>query len=662
MESRWSEVEAARFRGDLGQRVYSSRLLGSEPSLVLHGGGNTSVKLRQHSLFGPEESVLYVKASGFNLATIESEGFVALRMEQLLALSRLERLSDVEMAKGLRAAAIDPDAPAPSVEAILHAVLPYRYVDHAHPDVVLALTNTPSCEKHVREAYGELVVVVPYAMPGFELARLCTQLVPAQMTDMTVGLVLLNHGIFSFGESARESYERMIALVTRAEDYLSAHGVRDVRDVPTAGRPDADGQLGLELARLRSRISAVAGHPVVLHRDSDPLSLSFARRSDVATLSQRGPATPDHALFTKPLPLLGRDVDAYAASYREYFDAHTRGRENGQTPDMLDPAPRVVLDPELGLCTIGRNAQEAEAAAEIYRHTIEVILRADALERWEPLSLEEVFSVEYWPLEQAKLQRWEPRAEFAGEVAVVTGAASGIGSACVKALLERGASVCGLDTNSGVLKAFATPSFLGLTCDVRRQKDVTFALESCAGQFGGIDMLVLSAGIFPPSRRIDTLDLSEWRRVFAVNADADLLVMALTQPFLELAPKGGRVVVIASKNVAAPGPGAAAYSASKAALTQLARVAALEWGYAGIRVNVIHPDAVFDTGIWNEEVIRTRAAQYGITPEQYRTRNILRVEVTSRDVAQLAASMCGAAFAKTTGAQVPVDGGNERVI
>ncbi len=244
----------------------------------------------------------------------------------------------------------------------------------------------------------------------------------------------------------------------------------------------------------------------------------------------------------------------------------------------------------------------------------------------------------------------------------MTGAASGIGAACARVFLDRGAAVCGLDVNPAVADAFATRAYLGLACDVTREEEIVAAFESCARRFGGVDMLVLSAGIFPASTRVDALDLSEWRRVFAVNADADLLLLRAAYPFLELAPNGGRVVVVASKNVPAPGPGAAAYSASKAALTQLARVAALEWGAAGIRVNIVHPNAVFDTGVWNDEVIAARAAQYGLTPEEYRSRNVLGVEVSSHDVAELAVAMCGAAFAKTTGAQVPVDGGNERVI
>jgi len=359
--------------------------------------------------------------------------------------------------------------------------------------------------------------------------------------------------------------------------------------------------------------------------------------------------------------MLGRDVDAYAAAYRRYFQEHARGRGAGSSIEMLDPAPRVVLDPELGLCTAGRTIAEAKIAADLYRHTIDLILNATAIESYQALPAAEIFEVEYWGAEQAKLSTAR-RDEFSGQAVLVTGAASGIGAACVQRYLARGACVVGLDISDRVLEVADTPAYIGVICDVTDPESLAAAVERCALAFGGIDMLVLSAGIFPPSRRIEDLMLNDWRRTFAVNTDADLLLMRLAFPYLAMAPHGGRVVVIASKNVPAPGPGAASYSASKAALTQLARVAALEWGEAGIRVNVLHPNAVFDTGIWTDEVISARAASYGLTPTEYRTNNVLRVEVTSRDVAELACAMCGPLFAKTTGAQVPVDGGNERVI
>jgi NAD(P)-dependent dehydrogenase (short-subunit alcohol dehydrogenase family) len=322
----------------------------------------------------------------------------------------------------------------------------------------------------------------------------------------------------------------------------------------------------------------------------------------------------------------------------------------------------VILDPELGVCAAGRSAREAAAVFDIYAHTMDVIERAELLGGWRALPARDLFEVEYWDLEQAKLRAGGKPPPLAGEAAVVTGAASGIGKACVESLLARGAAVVGLDVAPAVETLHARPDFLGLACDVTGAEGVARALEAGVRAFGGLDMLILNAGIFPGGRRIESLPDEEWHRVLSVNLDANLSLLREAHPLLRAAPAGGRVVAIGSRNVPAPGPGAAAYSASKAALTQLARVAALEWGADRIRVNVLHPDAVFDTGIWTPEVLEQRARHYGMTVEQYRTKNVLGTEVRSRDVAELAAELCGPLFARTTGAQIPIDGGNDRVI
>jgi rhamnose utilization protein RhaD (predicted bifunctional aldolase and dehydrogenase)/NAD(P)-dependent dehydrogenase (short-subunit alcohol dehydrogenase family) len=639
-------------------RVYTSRLLGKDSTLVLHGGGNTSVKVRERNAVGEEEDILYVKGSGWDLETIESAGFAPVRMAHLVKLARLEALSDPRMVNELATQVTRAGAPAPSVEAILHAILPHKYVDHTHAGALLAITNTPDGERRAREIYGKDTVIVPYVMPGFDLARHCARRFAAEAHAGTIGMVLMNHGIFSFGATARESYERMIALVTRAEVYLARSGAWELP------RPAADGApptLRTELAQLRREISSSAGIPVILAAHSDAKYLAFARRSDAAQLAQQGPATPDHAIRTKRVPMLGRDVAAYAAAYREYFKRHAASAKEPKT--ALDPAPRVVLDPAFGLGCVGRSAKDARIVRDIYDHTIDVILRATALGGYRALPERDIFDVEYWDLEQAKLRKAGAPPIFAGEVALVTGAASGIGKACAEALLKRGAAVIGIDINPDVMQLMsARPDYLGMRCDVTSEHEVAAALETGARAFGGLDMLVLNAGVFPGGRKIDALDAAEWRRVMGVNLDANLALMRECHPLLKLAPNGGRVVVIGSKNVPAPGPGAAAYSASKAALTQLARVAALEWGSDHIRVNTLHPNAVFDTGAWTNEVLAARAAHYGISVEAYRKGNVLGTEVKSRDVAELAAEMCGPLFAKTTGAQVPVDGGNDRVI
>jgi len=653
----WNRAEAAGFPGDLGQRVYASRLLGRDPSLVLHGGGNTSVKTEERSIFGEEERILRVKGSGSDLATIGAAGFAPCRLGHLVRLATLGSLTDLRMAAELRACMTDPSAPTASVEAILHAVLPARFVDHTHADALISVTNSPNGEERVREIYGNRVVVIPYVMPGFKLARLFAELFPKAATPRTIGVVLMNHGMISFGETAEESYGRMIELVTLSEEYLANHGAWVV------GRPDEAaprGPMQVELAAFRRDLSKEMGAPAIVSTHSDPACLGFARRRDVGVLSQEAPATPDHVIRTKRVPMLGRDLAAYRAAYEAYFNAWV-GRADPR-PAMLDPAPRVVLDAAWGMGAVGRSAREAAVVADLYRHTIDIILRAHALGGWKGLAPEHLFDVEYWDLEQAKLRRAGPAPEFLGEVALVTGAASGIGRACVDSLLRRGAAVVGLDLNPAITGMINRPDYLGIACDLTQEGQVSNALEAAVRAFGGIDMLILCAGIFPGGRKIAELGTDLWRSVMAVNLDASFVMLRECHPLLKLAPRGGRVAVIGSKNVPAPGPGAAAYSASKAAVNQLMRVAALEWGADRIRINALHPNMVFDTALWTPEILESRASHYGLSVEAYKTRNLLMVEVHSRDVAELAAELCGELFAKTTGAQLPVDGGNERVV
>jgi rhamnose utilization protein RhaD (predicted bifunctional aldolase and dehydrogenase)/NAD(P)-dependent dehydrogenase (short-subunit alcohol dehydrogenase family) len=657
MDSLWNDADAAHFEGPLGQRVYTSRLLGQDHALVLHGGGNTSVKVRERDLFGDEQDILYVKGSGWDLETIEPAGFAPVRLGRALRLARLERLTDAQMVQELRAAMTNPSAPTPSVETLLHASLPYRFVDHTHADALLAITNTVDGEQRVRDIYGDTVVVIEYVMPGFDLARVVAREFPAHPGPSTIGMVLLKHGFFSFGDSARLAYERMVELVSRAERYLATRNAWQItwptpRPAPAASRA--------EVAALRKTVSHAAGFPLILAAHTDAKSMAFVQRDDLAQISQQGPATPDHVIRTKRTPQLGHDVDAFVAGYTGYFQE--QAARSSQRLQMLDPAPRVILDPELGVATLGRTAQDASIAFDVYEHTIDTIARATSLGGYQALPAADIFDVEYWDLEQAKLRRGGSPPAYAGEIVLVTGAASGIGKAAVESFLKRGAAVVGLDINAGVRDMHARADYLGVPCDVTEPANIEAALDQAVRTFGGLDMLVLNAGIFGPTRRIEALELAEWRTVMGVNLDANVVLLTTAHPLLKCAPRGGRRVVIGSKNVPAPGPGAAAYSASKAALNQLARVAALEWGADGIRVNIIHPNAVFDTGIWTEEVLANRARSYGLTVEQYKKNNVLGVEVTSRDVAELAAEMCGPLFAKTTGAQVPIDGGNDRVI
>ena len=656
MKSLWKDAEAAKFSGPLGLRVYTSRLLGRDKSLVLHGGGNTSVKITENNLFGEKEEILYVKGSGWDLETIEPAGFAPVKLDYVRRLASLPALSDPQMVNELATHVLRAGAPAPSVETILHAILPHRYVDHTHADAVLSISNSPDGEKRIRDIYGDKVVVIPYIMAGFDLAAYCAREFPKQKTKNTVGMMLLSHGVFSFSGDAKESYERMIELVSMAEKYLAAQKAWNI-GAPSAA---ASAFKREDAAKLRNDVSRAAGFPLLCRCNDSPLFLGFARHPDVARISQGGPATPDHVIRTKPVPMLGRNVAEFTSSYRNYFEKNEKTAKERKT--MLDPAPRMALDRDLGLAAFGRTAKDVGIVEDLYEHTVEVILRAEALGGWKALEDRHTFDIEYWDLEQAKLKKAGNPSAFAGEVAIVTGAASGIGKACAEALLKRGAAVVGLDLNPAIETLWQRPDFLGLTCDLSDSSQVNSVVDKATRHYGGVDMLILNAGIFPTSQAVQDIGSDMWRKAMTVNVEANLLVLQACHALLKLAPRGGRIVVIGSKNVPAPGPGAAAYSASKAAMNQLARVTALEWGKDGIRINSIHPNAVYDTALWTDEVLASRAKAYNLTVEQYRKNNLLKTEVTSKDVAELAAEMCGPLFSKTTAAQVPVDGGNERVV
>ncbi len=657
MKSQWDDRTAATLRDAVDERVYSSRLLGADSMLVLHGGGNTSVKVRERNIFGDEEEILYVKGSGWDLETIERAGFAPVRLQALLRLSTLRELPDDRMALELRKALTTPSAPDPSVEAILHALIPHRFVDHTHADAVLTVMNTPSGGARIREIYGDTVLVVPYVMPGFKLARECKARLDEGELAGKRGMILMSHGVFSFADSAKESYERMIDLVDAAESYLRSRAAWTV--AWEAGKP-SPGASSLETCAFRRELSRMAGAPMIVATHTDPQARGFASRPDLETISQQGPATPDHVLRTKRVPLVGGDLRAYAARYEAYF------RENAariaRKLTMLDPAPRVILDAGVGMRTCGTTAREARIVEHLYRHTMDLIVRATSLEAYRALQAGDLFDVEYWVLEQAKLGGKKAGKPFQGEIALVTGAASGIGRACAEKLLACGACVVALDRSQAVTELIASPEFLGIRCDVTHRDEVASALDQGIEAFGGLDIAVLNAGIFPESRPIESLSEETWEAAMRVNLDANFSLMRQVHRYLRLAPNGGRAIVVGSKNVRAPGPGAAAYSVSKAALTQLARVAALEWGADGVRVNVVHPNAVFDTGIWTAGIVEERAKSYGMTPDQYKRSNVLKTEITSGDVAAVILDLCGEAFRKVTGAQVPIDGGNERVI
>jgi NAD(P)-dependent dehydrogenase (short-subunit alcohol dehydrogenase family) len=450
----------------------------------------------------------------------------------------------------------------------------------------------------------------------------------------------------------------MIKLVSMAEEYLKKHAAWEIDN--SSSFPDLTDEQFLKLCSLRRQISDAKQAPMILTTTRNNQVKSFIDRDDLNDISQRGPATPDHVIRTKQKPLLDNKLDDYISAYKKYFKEHAKHSKSPVT--MLDPVPRVVLDKELGLCTAGQTIKEANIVRDIYEHTMVIIQRATKLNRYQALPSQEIFDVEYWDLEQAKLKSGGNKPEFTGEVAWVTGAASGIGKACVESLLARGAAVIGLDRNEKISTLFDSANFHGIHCDITEQASISAALQQTILLYGGLDILILNAGIFPASLKIEDMDQATWQQTLDINLTANLMIMKQAYPFLKQAPRYGRVVMIGSKNVNAPGPGASAYSVSKAALNQLSRVASLEWAADKIRINTLHPDAVFDTGIWSDEILKARAKSYGMTVDEYKTRNLLKTEVSSHEVAELAAECCGPLFAKTTAAQIPVDGGDIRVV
>lgn len=659
MKNRWQQSEADQqaSRSTLGLRVYSSQLMGQEEDLVLHGGGNTSMKGSVEDVFGETIDVLYVKGSGWDLRTIEEGGFPPVRLAHLQRLAGLDSLSDSEMMRQLRLGLMDPGAPTPSVEAILHALIPWRYVDHSHADAVVTLSNTPDGEQRLRELYGDEVLVLPYLMPGFILARQVAAATAGLDWERLRGIVLMHHGLFTFADDAKTSYDSMIELVSKAEQAL-----RDQAGLePATADSHADRADLLTLSRLRKQAGSQFGGPVLLRLDDSPEAAGFAGLPDCGELIARGPLTPDHSIHAKAFgadfgkePLAG--LSRFAENYRAYFEAH--GQADQQ---CLDPMPRYGIWRDRGLVYLAPGEKRLQVVEDISRHTIAAIQRAEAVSRWEALPRESLFEVEYWELEQAKLKRAGGRPPWEGRVALVTGAASGIGRACVQSLRAAGAVVLALDIDSGGLASLSDPAILTIPCDVCDEAAVSVAIEQGVRRFGGIDMLVSNAGSFPASASIEDLDSASWERSMELNLNSHRRLLQQAIPFLR-AGFDPAVVIVASKNVPAPGPGAAAYSVAKAGLTQLARVAALELAADGIRVNVLHPNAVYDTALWTEEVLAERASRYGLSVEDYKRANLLGSDVTSSDVATLVLAMLGPAFARTTGAQIPVDGGNERVI
>lgn len=656
MKSLWSDAEAGKLNGNPIQlRVYTSQLLGKEPDLVLHGGGNTSVKVKEKNIFNETEDVIYIKGSGWDLATIEAAGFAPVKLAALQRLISIKGLSDKEMVKQQRMALTNPSAPDPSIEAVVHAIIPFAFIDHTHADAVVTITNTPNGEALIKEIYGNRVIIIPYVKPGFSLAeKIYEYIKDCDFKDID-GMILLNHGVFTFDDDAKSAYHKMIAIVTKAENYLKENA-SEKQTTPQKGKEDL-----LTLAKIRNRVAAAMKKPVIALLNNDNDAATFSRRNDVAAICNRGPLTPDHIIRTKQTPaILSKNPCVELSDYEHYYLEYFK---RNATPGLicLDVAPRWAVWKEHGTIAFGATYKDASIVYDITEHTLPAISKAELLGGWNALPEKDLFDIEYWELEQAKLNKKGQSPPFAGKIVVVTGAGSGIGKACTELFAAQGAVVAALDINPSIKGLFGKKEIHEIVCDATSQSQLKSAIAETVRKFGGIDIIISNAGIFTASENIEDISIENWNKSIAINQTGHLLFFQECIPFLKEGIEPS-IVIIGSKNVLAPGPGAGAYSAAKAGLTQLARIAALELGKHGIRVNVIHPNSVYDTAIWTDEVLEKRAKSYNMTVEEYKKNNVLKTTVTSNDVALMAVAMAGKTFGKTTGAQVPLDGGNDRII
>jgi rhamnose utilization protein RhaD (predicted bifunctional aldolase and dehydrogenase)/NAD(P)-dependent dehydrogenase (short-subunit alcohol dehydrogenase family) len=683
MESRFDADEAARFVAanaavseDVTLRTYTARLLGRAPSLVLHGGGNTSVKTTAKTRLGESVPVLCVKGSGWDLATIEAAGHPACRVEHLTKMLAAPEMSDVDMVNELRLSLLDANAPTPSVEALLHAALPAKYIDHTHADAVLAVCDQPDAEKICRSIWEDDLLFIPYVMPGFVLAKRCDELyrkaVAAGARPRV--MVLERHGIFTWGDTAKESYEAMIAAVTKAERY-----VRDCEATVDAPAVPRDPHLTMRvLPILRGVLARAHGlaEETGLVCDVRATELYFLERRDIKELVAKGCATPDHVIRTKPTAMLfeahayaddaaltvglEKAVAQYAAEYDAYFEANAT-RDGGTKKTKLDPYPRVILVPKVGIVTVAKTKKDARIAADIYEHTRDVMTHASDVGEYSPVSMADLFDVEYWSLEQAKIKK-SPSPPLAGRVALVTGAASGIGLATAELFLGEGAHVVLIDREAASLsdvdarlrKKYGA-EVTSIACDVTKQNEVRAAFEHAIASFGGVDLVVSNAGNAPEGLLHTHAGEKKLRDSLELNLLAHNIVAMEAVDVMRLTGRGGCLLFNASKSAFNQGPSFGPYAVAKSALVSLVRQYAVDLGGAGIRANAVNADRI-RTGLFGGGVLESRAKARGLTADEYFRANLLHREVTAEDVAR--AFLYLATARSTTGCVITVDGGN----
>ncbi len=671
---RWDERLASKLQGP-ALCAYASRLIGSDARMVLWGGGNSSIKTVERDHAGRDTATLWVKASGYDMKSITAQGFSPLRLEELLLLRSRSRLSDEEMVAYQMRCLMDPKAAKPSIETLLHAFIPATHVYHTHADAVAGFTCTPSSRERTRRAFGDGVLWVPYIRPGFELSKRVAEAVAS--SPKAWALILDKHGALTWAESARQAYEAMLRLVRAAGRPHPLPGERGewrpLRPRVALPSPAARSARAAQLMPwLRGTLGAEQA--CIVRWSDHPEVLRFLAHPKATAAGMRGTFTPDHTLQTKARPLywrgrtresLRKAVERYRHWHRDYF--RSQAPAGAQAPQGHNP--RVVLVPGVGMFCAGKDRRAAGISEEIYRHTIEVIARVGSFSRYTPLDWRHLAAVEFWPMETYKYKLLPPEREFSRKVAFVTGAAGAIGAAAARRFCEAGAHVVLADIDLARAAAlqeelnrrFGAEQALAVRLDVADEAQVERAFEAAVLAYGGLDVLFSNAGI-AKSAPVERLELRDWERSLAVNATGHFLCARAAMRLFASQGTGGAVVFNASKNVLAPGKDFAAYSAAKAAETQLARVLALEGAPLGVRVNVVNPDAIFEgSGLWSPEVRRQRARAQGIPVERleehYVSRNLLKTRVTAADVAEAVLFLASDRSAKTTGALLPVDGG-----
>ena len=676
MKSRWSDAEftsvvdayvAKGINRDLAIRTYTTRLLGVDPELVLHGGGNTSVKTVFTEMDGSEVEVLCVKGSGWDMGTIEPQGLPAVQLAPLVKLVEFDSLSDEDMVMLQRRLLLDPAAPNPSVEAILHGLLPFKHIDHTHANAIVSLTNQPHGEEIIRELFPDSIIV-PYVMPGFDLAKACDA--AFKSNPKGDGMILLKHGIFTWSEDARESYEDMIAKIDKAEKRIAQGRAKPFTSVSLPSGLASAADIAPILRGAIAIDSGIEGQPrrfVLEHRTGDRI-LDFCNAENVGSIVTRGNATPEHVIHIKrfgvalPAPVAG-EIDAWAekaraavtdyqAEYRAYFERNNA--RVGGIKTMLDPMPRVFYVAGIGLFAAGAGHKKALVAADVAEATIDVITNAEGIDAFEALSEADLFDIEYWSLEQAKLTKVQEK-PLTRQVAIVTGGASGLGLAVAEALKAEGAEVALFDISGEALSREAKRiGAFPVTCDVTDPASVDAAVARVASRFGGVDILISNAGAAFQGKLLD-VDEDTFRKAFDLNFWGHHYMARAVVRVMEKQGTGGSIVFNVSKQAVNPGSDFGPYGTSKAALMALMRQYAIEHGGSGITSNAVNADRI-RTGLMTDAMVESRAKARGVTPEVYMRGNLVGREVTGADVA---AAFVHLAKARTsTGAVVTVDGGN----